>query len=93
MKYEKTITKDRNFRPDLLINRNLNFRINIEQQQRIVKFPNKIRRVAVDFTFGLNIIGILDKCYRQYQSEERYLTIVMMREQKGCTVEFIQKLI
>jgi len=93
VKYEKSITQDRKFRPDLLINRNSNFRINIEQLQRIVWFPNKIRMVVVDITFGLNIIGILDKCYRQYQSEDRYLLIVMMLEQNGSNVEIIQKLI
>ncbi len=93
VKFEERITHDRKFRPDLLINRNLNFRINIEQLQRIVRFPNKIRKVVVDITFGLNIIWILDKCYRQYQSEERYLMIVMIRERNGCTVEIIQKLI
>jgi len=93
VKYEKKITQDRKFRPDLLINRNSNFRINIEQLQRILWFPSKIRIVVVDITFGLNIIGILDKCYRQYQSEDRYLLIVMMRERNGCTVEIIQKLI
>lgn len=93
VKYERTITQDRKFRPDLLIDRNYNFKINIEPLQRIIWFPNKIRIVVVDITFGLNIIGILDKCYRQYQSEDRYLLIVMMRERNGCTVEIIQKLI
>jgi len=93
VKYEKSITQDRKFRPDLFIERNFNFRINIEKLQRIVRFPNKIKRVVVDVTFGSNIIGILDKCYRQYQSEDRYLIIVMMREEKGCTVEIIQRLI
>jgi len=93
VKYEENITQDRKFRPDLLIDRDFNFRINIEQLQRIVWFPNKIRIVVVDITFGLNIIGILDKCYRHYQSENRYLLIVMMRERKDCTVEIIQKLI
>ena len=47
----------------------------------------------VDITFGLNIIGILDKCYRQYQSEDRYLLIVMMRERNSSNVKIIQKLI
>ena len=93
VKYEKNITQDRKFRPDLLIDRNSNFRINIEQLQRILWFPNKIRIIVVDITFGLNIIGILDKCYRQYQSEDRYLLIVIMRERNGCTVKIIQKLI
>ncbi len=93
VKYEKRIVQGRKFHPDLLIDRNFNFRFNIEQLQRIVYFPNIIRVVVIDFTFGLNILGILDKCYRRYQSEERYLIIVMMREQKGCTVEIIQRLI
>ena len=93
VKYERGVTQGRKFRPDLLIDRNSNFRINIEQLQRIVYFPNEIRIVVVDITFGLTIIGILDKCYRQYQSEDRYLLIVMMREGNGCTVEIIQKLI
>ena len=47
----------------------------------------------VDITFGTDIITILDKCFRQYQSEDRYLMIVMMRERKGCTAETIQRLI
>ncbi len=93
VKYEKNVTQERKFRPDLLIDRDSNFRINIEQLQRIVWFPNKIRIVVVDITFGLNIVGILDKCYRQYQSEDRYLLIVMMLEQNGSNVEIIQKLI
>ncbi len=93
VKYEEIVTQDRRFRPDLLINRNTNFRINIEQLQSIIWFPSKIRIVAVDITFGLNIIGILDKCYRQYQSEDSYLLIVMMRERNGSNVEIIQKLI
>jgi len=93
VKYEKSINQGRKFHPDLLINRNFNFRNNIEQLQKIANFPNKIRVVVVDITFGLNIIGILDKCYRQYQSEDRLLLIVMMRERKGCTAEIIQNLI
>ena len=93
VKYEKSITLDRKYRPDLIIDRNFNFRNNIERLQKIVRFPNKINRVVIDVTFGSNIIGILDKCYRQYQSEDRYLMILMMRERKDCNAEIIQRLI
>ncbi|MFW9873647.1 MAG: hypothetical protein ACFFG0_11120 [Candidatus Thorarchaeota archaeon] len=93
VKYEIGVTQGRKFRPDLLIDRDVNFIINIEQLQRIVYFPDKIRTVVVDITFGLNIIGIVDKCYRQYQSEDRYLLIVMMQERMECAVEDVQKLI
>ena len=55
--------------------------------------PNNIRKVLIDFTFGLNEIGILDKCYRNYQGEDRYLLIVMMQERMDCAVEDVQKLI
>ena len=93
VKHEKIIIQDRKFHPDLIINRNLSFKTNIEKNQNSVLIPDNITKVLVDFTFGLNIIGILDKCYRDYQSEDRYLLIVMMRERIDCTAEGVQKLI
>ncbi len=93
VKYEKTISQDRKFRPDLLINRDYNFKINIEQHQNFVFFSDNIEKVLIDFTFGLDINTILNKCYRSYQSENRYLLIVMMRERKYCTVKIVQNLI
>ncbi len=93
VKYEKNIVQHRKFHPDLFIYRDFNFKINIEKPQKIIKLPNKIKKVVIDFTFGSYIPGILDKCYRKYQSDDRYLIIVMMCEQIGCTVKIIQKLI
>lgn len=93
VKYEKTISQDRKFRPDLLINRDYNFKINIEQHQNLLFFSDNIGKVLIDFTFGLDIITILNKCYRYYQSENRYLLIVMMRERKDCTVKIVRNLI
>ena len=93
VKYEKTIIQDRKFRPDLLINRDYNFKTNIEQHQNFVFFSDNIGKILIDFTFGLNIITILNKCYRYYQSENRYLLIVMMRERKDCTVKIVQNII
>ena len=93
VKFEQYLIKGRYFHPDLLIDRSLNFKNNIEQMQRVVQIPDTVKKIVVDYTFGLNIKTILDKCFRQYQSEERYLLIVMIREREGCNAEIMQKLI
>lgn len=93
VEHEVEIDPNRKFRADLLIDRNSNFKKNIEQYQQVVQFPNKIRKVSIDFTFSLDPDKILKKCFKKYQNKERFLLIVLMWEQKGRTAKVFQQLI
>lgn len=83
IKSEKIVAKTVNnygFKPDLLIDRDFNFREEVEKFQTVVLFPSCIVQVSIDFTFGLMKRGIFDKCFKKYQDGNRFLIIVMMRE-------------
>lgn len=69
-----------NFQPDLIIRRNFNFINNIETWQSIINIPYYIKEISVDFTYTLEHTFIIDKCFKNYQTENRFLIIVLLRE-------------
>ncbi len=89
---------DEGSRPDLIIERDDNFKSNIEPHQNIISFSNNvdltnIEEIAVDFTMSLIPSNIIRKCFRNYQNKERYLLIVLIREEGIVTAQYIQDLI
>ena len=91
-------TLDEGSRPDLIIDRDDSFKINIEPYQNIISFLknaylNEIKEIAFDFTMSLIPSNILRKCFRNYQNRKRYLLIVLIREEGCITARYIQELI
>lgn len=91
-------TLDEGSRPDLIINRDDNFKFSIEPHQSIVSFLNNvslknIEEIAIDFTMSLIPSNILRKCFRNYQNNIRFLLIVLIREEGFITAQYIQELI
>ena len=77
-----------------MIERNNKFIDNIERNQCIVEIPEYIKKVAIDFTFSLDSDKILKKCSKKYQNSERFLLIILIREQKDNNAkEFQQQII
>ncbi len=89
--HEKTL--EEGTRPDLIVEREDNFKDKIEKRQKVVVFPYYIKRIAVDFTMSLTSSTILKKCFKNYQSKTRFLLIVLMREGKYVTPQKVQNLI
>ena len=83
IKLEGEVDPNRKFRADVLINRNIDFLRKIEQFQQVIQFPSMIKKISIDFTFSLDPIKIVEKCFRKYQSKERFLLIVLLQEQRG----------
>ncbi len=89
---------DEGSRPDLIINRDDNFKSNIEPHQNIISFSNNvvltnIEEIAVDFTMSLIPSNIIRKCFRNYQNKKRYLLIVLIQEEGIVTAQYMQNLI
>jgi len=79
--------------PDLVIERNSKFRTNIELFQNIVSFSENIEFVLVDFTMALSPKVIIEKCFRGYQAENRFLIIVLLREEGELKVQYFRNLL
>ena len=92
-KHEASVVQDEKFRIDLLIERDNKFKNNIEKYQNIVQIPSYINQISIDYTFSLDFNNILEKCFKEYHSEVRFLLIVLMREQRGSTAQKFHKLI
>ncbi|KKM94516.1 hypothetical protein LCGC14_1197510 [marine sediment metagenome] len=88
--HETQKVQNRQLRPDLIIKRNNEFKIQLEQ---FIKFPREIKFIAIDFTFGLNIEGILKKCLKQYHNKNQFLLIVMLRENQYSNADILNNLI
>ena len=89
---------DEGSRPDLRIDRNDNFKHNIEPHQNIISFLKNvnikdIEEIAIDFTMSLIPSNIIRKCFKNYQTKKRYLFIVLIREECGVTAHYLQELI
>ncbi len=82
-------------RPDLIIDRDDNFKFNIEAHQNIISFSNNLEiiEIIIDFTMSLVPSNIIKKCFRNYQNRKRYLLIVMIREKGIVTTQYMQDLI
>jgi len=80
-------------KPDLIIERNSNFKANIELCQDILYFSEKIEIVIVDFTLALKPKVVLEHCLRNYQGENRFLIIVLLREEGKATVQYFRNLL
>ena len=89
---------DEGSRPDLIIDRDDCFKINIECHQNIISFLENvdlrgIEKIAIDFTMSLIPTNIIKKCFRNYQNKKRFLLIVLIREQGCVTARYMQQLI
>ena len=47
----------------------------------------------MDFTIGLKPKVILEKCFREYQAENRFLIIVLLREEGEATIHYFRNLL
>ncbi len=93
VKHEELTIENEDFHPDLLIWRDNVFRESFEPFQKIMSIPEEIKMIAVDFTYSLNSIAILEKCNRKYQSEIRLLIIVLLQERKTLNAPLFQDMI
>lgn len=92
--HEVEVSPNRKYRIDLMVERNKNFIDNIEKNQNFVDIPEKLKKVAIDFTFSLNLDKILKKCSKKYQNSERFLLIVLIREHRNNNAkEFQQQIV
>ena len=78
---------------DLLIERNEDFIKNIENSQKVLNIPNSIKHILIDFTLTLYSNVIIDKCYRNYQNEQRFLIIVLYPKGYESLLQEVQNLI
>lgn len=90
--YHEKILKN-GTRPDIIIKRCNIFKKKIERNQDVIKFSENIKEILIDFTIAIIPSFILDKCYRNYHNEERFLIIVLLREDGILTAKYIQDLI
>ncbi|MHA1267750.1 MAG: hypothetical protein ACTSRS_21115 [Candidatus Helarchaeota archaeon] len=65
-------------RADLSIIRNDNFIRRIEKKQDLIIFSNKINEILIDFTMSTDWTTIERKIQKGYQSDDRYLFIVII---------------
>lgn len=93
--YEHSISSNTRHQIDIFIDRNRNFKENIELNQNIIFFPNYIKEIAIDFTFSISRKFIIKKFFKNYQDKERFLVIVLLIEEKEkkCTVQNIEQII
>ncbi len=84
---------EENFRPDLIIERNYNFKKKIEAYQDIICFSSEIKLVIIDFTLSLNPKVILEKALRSYQDKNRFLIIVLLRKEGTLNACYFQNLL
>jgi len=95
-KYEKEIISDKKRLVDIIVERDKNFRDNIENKQHTLIFPDFINFLIIDFTIGRNLQNIIDHCERGYQSNDRLLIIVLLRfrdQRDEDEIERIQEVI
>ena len=78
---------------DLVIERDKNFINNIENSQKVLTIPDFITQILIDFTLSLNSDAIIEKCYRGYQSETRFLIIVLYPKENKSLLQEIRNLI
>lgn len=67
---------------DNSILRNSNFKQKIEANQSVLKIPNSIRLINIDYYSGSDIETIIRKCKKDYQGEGKFLIIVSLSTQK-----------
>ena len=82
-----------NYRPDLIIKRNCNFKKKIELFQEIIHFSPEIELIVIDFTLSLYPKVILEKALRNYQNKNRFLIIVLLREEGTLNAQYFQNLL
>ncbi len=92
-KHEARVDIIRKYQVDLIIKREKNFKNNIEKNQYIVRIPDYIEQIAIDFTFTFEPDYVIAKCYKKYQSRKRFLFIILLGDEKGHSVPRFQQLI
>jgi len=63
---------------DNSIVRDVLFKDFIEQQQNLIVFSERIKLINVDFSFSTQSENIIIKCFKDYQSSEKFLIIVLL---------------
>ena len=94
VKHEKPL--EEGTRPDLIIERDENFKNNMEKYQTVILFLGIlkfIKEIAVDFTIGMAPDFVLAKCFKNYHNKSRLLLIVVLREEGILTARYFQDLI
>ncbi len=84
--HEVCIYPPRKFRIDSIIERSLEFRKYIEASQSIVSLPNSIKLISVDYTFSGDLKWLSDKLEKHYQSDDRFLLIVLLGQKNDNTI-------
>ena len=67
---------------DNAILRNLNFKQKIENRQSVLKLPNPIKLLNIEYYSGSDIETIIQKCKKDYQGESKFLIIVSLSTEK-----------
>ena len=49
--------------------------------------------ISIDYTFSSNEYSIKDKCFRTYQSEDRFLLIVLLGKKNPSKIESLQDMV
>ncbi len=75
--YHLTKSENRRKRVDSLFVRNQDFIGKIENKQNILKIKNEIKTIVVDYTVADYLKYITPKFYKDYQSSDRLLIIVL----------------
>jgi hypothetical protein len=78
---------------DLVIERNKNCINNFEYSQTILNIPTYITQILIDFTLSLHFNSIIEKCNKGYQSETRFLIIVLYLKENKNLLQEVQNLI
>lgn len=83
----------RNNRIDSLIERSDDFKEKIEKLQNIVSVPKSIRFYAVDHTVSSDLEFIEEKLDKHYQSDDRYLLIVLWGKKNPDKINEIKNML
>ena len=90
--FEVEISPPRKFRIDTLIEVDANFKMIIEKQFKI-KIPDGIKQISIDYTLSSDKEIIKGKCFKSYQSDDRFLLIVLLGDKKASKITALQNLV
>lgn len=90
--FEVELSPFRKFRVDTLIQVDENCK-NLLKKQLKINIPEGIKQIVIDYTFSSDGTLIKDKLFKTYQSDDRFLLIVLLGEQKASRVTSLQNTI
>jgi len=90
--FEHNVDPNNGYIVDVNIKRDRSFINNIERNQFIVSFPKYIENICIDFTISKEFKNIKNKFYKDYQSHDRFLLVVLVRINSNKNIVTLKEL-